>query len=455
MAFGLNPANGGAARNFNVAVCHFIFGLCALAAFAFTLPVHVEGVLGEHHYKPHTVAFTHLLVLGWISSIVMGAMYQLVPVALATELHSRKLGYISFACHLVGVCGMVLSFWLWEFRLLLWFGTSVSIGFGLLIYNMARTIKKAPTRDIVSVHIATSLAYIVLTFLAGQYLMHDKLIWFSRFNVLSAIHAHAHLAALGWFVLLIMGVGYRLLPMFFLTEVQNIKRAWVAYAFVNSGILGLFCALVIQASWIGLPLLILTIGLGLWFKEVTAMIFARKRLALDSALRAAILAVLHLPLVVGIGCWLALAKDVSDLQLQAQTSYALLGFFGFISLFIIGMLYKIIPFLVWYKIYPPLIGRQPVPKLEDLYHHGLQRWGLILFVTGTWSLACATICAKVIPLFYLQLSAVLFGCGALATVLNLSLPLIRLYAYTRGCPFARLYLHFAKKSEIPLTAAKV
>jgi hypothetical protein len=449
MAFGLNPpGSGGAARNFNIAVCHFVFGLFALATFAVALPFNVGDVLGEYHYTPHAVAFTHLVVLGWISSIVMGAMYQLVPVALATELHSRRLGYISFAFHFAGVCGMILSFWFWNFRLLLWFGSSVSLGFIIFIYNMARTVKKAPTRDIVSVHIATSLAYIALTFLAGQYLMHDKLLWFSRFNVLSAIHAHAHLAALGWFVLLIMGVGYRLLPMFLLTEVQSMKRAWIAYGFVNVGILGLFCALVIRASWMGFPLLILVLGLALWFREIFAMISVRKRSALDPALRAAVTAVLHLPVIAGVGGWLALSKEVSDLQLQSQTSYALLGFFGFISLFIIGMLYKIIPFLVWYKIYPPLVGRQPVPKLEDLYHRGIQRWGLILFVTGTWALACATACAKVIPLFYLQLSAVLFGCGAVLTVINLSLPLLRLYAYTHGCPLARLYLHFAKKSNI-------
>ena len=41
----------------------------------------------------------------------------------------------------------------------------------------------------------------------------------------------------------------------------------------------------------------------------------------------------------------------------------LVGFFGFL---IIGNFYKIIPFLIWFQIYSPLIEEQRVPMLHEL-----------------------------------------------------------------------------------------
>jgi len=43
------------------------------------------SVLALYHYNQSVIAVTHLFVLGCCCSIVMGAMYQLVPVALETN----------------------------------------------------------------------------------------------------------------------------------------------------------------------------------------------------------------------------------------------------------------------------------------------------------------------------------------------------------------------------------
>jgi len=39
---------------------------------------------------------------------------------------------------------------------------------------------------------------------------------------------------------------------------------------------------------------------------------------------------------------------------------------GYISFIINGHLYKIVPFLVWYEKFSPLIGKQKVPMLADM-----------------------------------------------------------------------------------------
>ena len=55
-----------------------VLALCAALALLFLRP----ELLAAYHYNQYVIGVTHLVVLGWISTIVMGAMYQLVPVAL-------------------------------------------------------------------------------------------------------------------------------------------------------------------------------------------------------------------------------------------------------------------------------------------------------------------------------------------------------------------------------------
>ena len=45
---------------------------------------------------------------------------------------------------------------------------------------------------------------------------------------------------------------------------------------------------------------------------------------------------------------------------------AWLFFFGFFGFTITGHMYKIVPFLVWFERYSPLVGKQKVPMLADM-----------------------------------------------------------------------------------------
>jgi len=51
-------------------------------------------------------------------------------------------------------------------------------------------------------------------------------------------------------------------------------------------------------------------------------------------------------------------------MLHASVWFLLLGF---ISSFITGHLYKIVPFLVWFERFAPLVGKEKVPMLHEMY----------------------------------------------------------------------------------------
>ena len=76
--------------------------------------------------------------------------------------------------------------------------------------------------------------------------------------------------------------------------------------------------------------------------------------------------------------------------MQLESVYGLLALAGLVGLAILGMLYKIVPFLVWFHSYSHHIGRAKVPALADMYSVPLQIAGYWSFLTGLAVLCAAT-----------------------------------------------------------------
>jgi len=207
-------------------------------------------LLATYHYNQYVVAATHLFILGWLSSVVMGAMYQLVPVALETKLYSQTLAKVQFACHLIGFIGMVWMFDRWNMKQVGHFGCVMFLGVGLFVYNLARTLLRVPRWTVTATGVTAALAWLSLTVTAGLCLATAKCSYeaadavstatwvgtllhglrsigsfMTHFDAISAMHAHAHMGVLGFFTILIVGVSYKLVPMFTLSEVQCRHRA--------------------------------------------------------------------------------------------------------------------------------------------------------------------------------------------------------------------------------------
>src|SRR5262249_33386023 len=111
----------------------------------------------------------------------------------------------------------------------------------------------------------------------------------------------------------------------------------------------------------------------------------RKRSALDWSLRFVLTATAFLLPATGLG--LALAFDVVSGP-RAAIAYMVLAL-GWVSLSIVGMMLKIVPFLVWYHVYGPQLGRRPVPTLPQLSWPAAQRAAYTLLTPGVLALAAA------------------------------------------------------------------
>src|SRR5690606_26815069 len=83
---------------------------------------------------------------------------------------------------------------------------------------------------------------------------------------------------------------------------------------------------------------------------------------------------------------------------------------GALSLFVAGHYYKIVPFLIWFHRFGPLVGKQEVPRVADLYAAGPGNATAVLLGTGVLGVVGASLLGA--PSLAV-LAAVLFLFGAI------------------------------------------
>jgi hypothetical protein len=404
---GISGSSDGIAPSTLLPVAFVLTGILSLCLGLVWL-VFRPDLLTTYHYNQDIIALTHLLVIGWVVSVVAGATYQLVPVALETRLYSEALARWHFALHTIAVIGMVWTFHTWNLKHVAHFGSVLSLGIALFVYNLGRTLCRVHKRNVTAGAIAAALFWISVAVLAGLTVATGK--YFNslepgatstglgamvlgllkscatltaHFDPISTMHAHAHLGSVGCFTVLIVGVSYKVIPMFTLSEVQSRRRAALSLVLLNLGLAGSFFAILLRSPWklafTGLSVL----GLAFYALELAAILRNRKRQALDWGVKYFLIAIgllVPVSLLALVLSWPAL--PLNGFTGQLENLYGFLAIVGFITLAIHGMLYKILPFLVWFRCYSRQVGRARVPALADLYNARLQAWGCGFYLAG-------------------------------------------------------------------------
>lgn len=346
-----------------------------------------------YHYGPHAVAVAHLLLLGFGASVLMGVVYQLAPVALEARLHSERLARVQFWFHLAGIAGMVWMFRKWDIKQAGHFGAIFGVGVVLFVWNLVRTLARVPRWNVVAFGMASAVGWLLVTMVAGLFLATAKCWpWITPFEPYAQMHAHAHLGGLGVFVLLTVCVSYRLVPMFAVSEMQSHRRAGWSIALLDIAVAGLAVTILCRSAWKLAFALVAIAGLALFGIELAAILRARKRRTLDWGLRfyltgASLLAPVSVLAIVL--CWPGLPE--TRVTAQLENAYAILVIFGVLMLAMLGMLYKILPFLVWFHRYSGDIGRGRVPSLLEMVSPRLQAIGYALHLPGVLIAAAASV----------------------------------------------------------------
>lgn len=354
------------------------------------------GLLALPHAHPHVVALTHAWVLGFFVSVACGAVYQLAPVALGTTLWKERLGWWHFGLHALGVPGMVASFWFWDLRSLGHYGFAVGLGITLFSLNTWRTVRLSKRNNTVAWALNLAAGWLFLTIALGLLLAANRFWYFIPIDPIALLRAHAHLGLIGFFVTLLQGVGFQLIPMFTLGEVKDWRLANLGLWLSQGGLGVLAPALVWRISPLALvAALSITSGMIVSAVGLKRALATRKKRQLDPGTRAFLRG--------GVGVCVAGLAGVllvfpgtpwgSTPGGFNAMSYAVLVFIGGLLPCIAGMMCKVVPFLTWMRAYGPRVGRGPTPAATSLTRPRLETWGLGLqqlavlpLLVGTWKL---------------------------------------------------------------------
>lgn len=370
--------------------------------------------LALSHLHPQVIALTHLWLLGALLTICFGAVYQLLPVLANTGFRGRGPAWSHLGFHLAGVATMVVAFTSGKMGLVALGGTSVSIGVGLFALNVARTLRAAPRLDPILCAFGAATSWLVLTVLAGVLLATNLHYGWWPMNVLALLRAHAHLGVAGFFVTLLQGAMFRLVPMFTLGVVGSLRRIGFALALSQLGLLVLIPALAcdhVGAQLTGAGFLLVSFALsGLELRRVFA---TRKKRLLEPGLQGFFLGLVLL-CVAALGGVVLIATPGDP---RAALAYGVLAVLGGALASIEGMLCKIVPFLVWMRVYGPRVGRQPTPVATTLGVAVLERAWLWLHLAGVTTLVLGILAGHEGVLLAGTLG---FGAGQLALMTSLA-----------------------------------
>lgn len=368
---------------YRLIILHYLISGICFVVLALLLLL-LSGNFPGHYFAPGTLAITHLAALGWGTLIIFGACYQLLPVLLECDLYSYKLPWVIFALFLPGLFCLVYSFWVFDPGIHMQAG-GLLLSLAILVFCIL-VFKTAASSKIVSAHkdfILTSCIWLAATAVLGTLMVFNFQYAFLPKDHLHFLRLHAHMGIAGWFLMLIIGVSAKLIPMFLVSRSQPIGLLSWCFYLINISLLlfiadGYFNGLNLKTH---LMILMMFCGLAFYFVYIRKCFQSRLKKKLDLPILKTVLSIGFLSLsVLLLPAIVQFAVEKNAWSVKLSSLYGMLIFMGWITALIMGQTFKTLPFIVWVKKYEHLSGKAKIPMPADLYHEKLLKLQYVAYL---------------------------------------------------------------------------
>jgi hypothetical protein len=324
--------------------------------FFLTAPVHgaLAGLLivwqGEAIYDSRwsaaALAVTHLLTVGVLMQVMIGALFQFLPVAAGASIQgSRRWAAVVHPALNLGVLALAAGFLTASPPLFAVAACALALGVGAFLFAALWAVLPAAHASPTIPALKTALAGLLVTVSIGLYLLSVYAFGVKgRPEVLTAQHAAWGL--LGWSGLLVIGVSYVVVPMFQLTPpyrpafsgrfaplLAGLLVIWtVAQVIAGSAAIAVAGALLAAGVVV---YAVMTLRLQAKSKRPRADVTVRYwRLGMGLAIAAAVV-------------WAGGLVDPDATPARTAFLVGWLAIPGALAAVVVGMLYKVLPFLSW------------------------------------------------------------------------------------------------------------
>lgn len=379
---------------------------------------------------PDSLVVVHVIAIGWLGFLFCGALLQFVPVLSGAAPRWQWLSAPAFVFILCGLIGLVTGFLSLGGRMdvtpaAMFIGALLlATGLGALAVTFAATILSQTSIDLPGRLVLLGALGLVATVLLGSVFagVLSGMLEADWAAALLAVGLPVHAASglLGWMTLTALGVSYRLFSMFMLAPEKGLSsRSLTAGAAL--GLAALYGGLAVASGFPSLQtaarlgaVMIAAVTAALYIADMVKMFLGRRRKALELNMTAGLAALGFLPaglVLVAVG---QLADGESSL---AEAGYYILAM-GWLSGLGLAQLYKIVPFLTWMETYGPVMGRSPVPRVQDLVNESQ---------AGAWFIIyhCAVVAGMICLLLDFPAAFRAAALGQFVAVLGLAVEYVR------------------------------
>jgi len=349
-------------------------------------------------HSPALLAATHCITLGFMAMIMMGALQQILPVVIGSPMPaSRPVTWLAFLPLIFGALLLPAGFMFGKPVLLNLAWTLLGVAFITFISASLISLARSPAHNATKTAILLSILALGGAITMGMLLAHGYATGAPLSYAMLAT-AHISLSLGGWVLLLIIGVSYQVVPMFQLTPnyPKWLARSLAPAVFIVVVINLLFLLPDPRSHWVAIVAQGLFWCLAGCFAMATLWLQSkRRRRVADATLSFFRLGMMALLCAALLSMASLSFPDIDHLG----TLSAMLFLLGFAMSVIHGMLYKIVPFLVWFHLFRGGV-RRGVPNMKEIIpetwmwrHLWLHRSTLLAALFAPWWNAAAWLVA--------------------------------------------------------------
>ncbi|QEL22324.1 hypothetical protein FQV39_06900 [Bosea sp. F3-2] len=434
------------------------------AALAFLLAAEALAIAGLGYPAaglgdPATLILVHIVVIGWLSLAMAGALLQFVPVLVSRPLAFPQLALPALLALIGGLLLLCAGFatlagWIdGPLDLLPLAAAGLLTGFALLGLMLVATLLSARPVTLFAYFVLAGLACLAATALSGAVfaaILSGRGVWLGDLAVLpDGLPFHALLGLGGWLGLIAFGVSYRLFVMFMMSPEPPVRRVRPVLVCAGLGLGIAFAGLVAPCAgfepgtgWVATALGGLAIASAFYGRDILALYRTRRRKALDINMLASVPAYASL----GLGTALTPIAVAAGAEEGVVAALIFLLAFGWLGGLTLAQLVKIVSFMTWLETYAPRLGHGPAPRVGDLVALPRTGWWFALYFAGA-TLGPATLVVGAASGFRLAMLTCLVGTAGVAAELVRVRRLSEIKANARPPAHERPWLLFARIGE--------
>jgi hypothetical protein len=247
-------------------------------------------------------------------------------------------------------------------------------------------LPRAPVPWPVKLHVTLAFANMILASAFGMLIGLNRIFGWLPWSPMAAAFAHAHLAAVGWAVMMVVGLSYRLIPMIVPAEMPRGRSLAASAILLEAGTLGLAVALVTRPGWAPVAALVVVAGIASFVNQVRRIV--RRRLPPPAALPRPDWAtwqthIAFVWLLIAASTGICLTLPVSPaLTVGLGWIYGTAGLVGFLAQIVVGIQGRLLPLYGWYRMMERGNMQPPARSAHTLASPRLAKAILIAWTSG-------------------------------------------------------------------------